>query len=115
MMNKTLVDWTSKCQATVETTMYGSKNIATRVAVDQIIEFGVLLTDYVGPSYSFSDNTTVVDSATIPEYNLKKRHHALLFHCVLETVASKIVQHYHIDGDDNPAEVLNRFLLYHKW
>ena len=38
MMNKTLVDWTSKHQATVETTTYGKITIVARVAVDQIIE-----------------------------------------------------------------------------
>ena len=37
------------------------------------------------------------------------------FHQVQEAVASKIVRYYHISGDDNPADVLTKFLLYHKW
>ena len=121
MMNKTPVDWTSKRQATVETATYGSEIIAARVAVDQIIEWrynlrmlGVPLADNGGPSYIFGDNKAIVDSASIPEYNLK-RHHALWFHRVPEAVASKIVKYYHIKGDDNPADVLTKFLPHHKW
>ena len=99
MMNKTPVDWTSKRQATVETATYGSEIIAARVAVDQIIEWrynlrmlGVPLADNGGLSHIFGDNKVVMDSASIPEYNLKKRHHALLFHCVQKAVAFKIVR-----------------------
>lgn len=87
MLTKTPVDWMSKSQATVETAMYGSEIIAARVAVDQIIEWrynlcmlGVPLADNGGLSYIFGDNKAVVDSASIPEYKLKKRHHALSFH-----------------------------------
>ena len=99
MFNKNLVDWTSKHQATVETAMYGSEIIAARIAVDQIIEWrynlhmlSVLLADIGMLSYIFGDNKAVVDSASIAEYNLKKRHHALSFHCVREAVASKICE-----------------------
>ena len=76
---------------------------------------GVLLADNGGLSYIFGDNKAVVDSASIPEYNLKKRHHALSFHHVREAVASKIVRYYHISGEDNPADVLTKFLPHYKW
>ena len=84
MLNKTPTDWMSKRQATVETATYESKMVATCVAVDQIIEWrytlrmlGVPLAKNGGPSYLFGDNKAVVDSSVIPDYNLKKRHHAL--------------------------------------
>ena len=28
---------------------------------------------------------------------------------------SKIVRYYHIKGDNNPADILTKFLLHHKW
>ena len=82
MLNKTPTDWMSKRQATVETATYGSKMVATCMAVDQIIEWrymlrmlGVPLAKNWGPSYLFGDNKAIVDSSVIPDYNLKKRHH----------------------------------------
>ena len=76
---------------------------------------GVPLAENGGPSYLFGDNKAVVDSSVIPDYNLKKRHHALCFHRVHEAVASEIVKYYHISGDENPADVLTKFLPHAKW
>ena len=122
MLNKTPTDWMSKRQATVETAMYGSDMVAMRVAVDQIVEWrytlrmlGVPLANKGGPSYLFGDNKAVVDLSVIPDYNLKKRHHALCFHRVREAVASKIIQYYHISGKENPADVLTKFLPHAQW
>ena len=39
MLNKTPIEWTSKKQSTVETATYGSEIIASRIAVDQIVEW----------------------------------------------------------------------------
>ena len=122
LLNKMPTDWMSKRQATVETATYGSEMVATRVAVDQIIEWrytlrmlGVPLAENGGPSYLFGDNKAVVDSSVIPDYNLKKRHHALCFHRVRKAVALEIVKYYHISGDENPADVLTKFLPHAKW
>ena len=63
----------------------------------------------------FGDNEAVVKSTTLPDYNLKKRHHALAYHRVREAVAAGIVQYHHIAGKDNPADVLTKFLNYKTW
>ena len=73
---------------------------------------GVMLADNGG---HIGDNKAVVDSASIPDYNLKKRHYALSFHRIREAVVSKIVHYYHINGDDNLADMLIKLLLHHKW
>ncbi len=119
MLNKTPIDSTSKRQATVETATYGSELVAARMATNQVVEWHYVLrmlgVQMDGPSYLFGDNQAVVNSAVIPEYNLKKRHNALCYHRVREAVAAGIIQCYHIDGKSNPADVLTKFLPHAVW
>ena len=70
LMNKTPIDWFTKKQATVETATYGSKFVAARTCVEQIVDLRNTLR-YLGVpirnrSYMFGDNKSVVDrSATV--------------------------------------------------
>ena len=112
LMNKTPNKWYSKKQATVETATYGSKFIAARTCVDQIIDLHTSL-HYLGvpvhdTSYVFGDNKTVCDSATIPHAKLHKCHNALSFHRVHEAVAAKFVAIYHLNGEYNPADIMTK-------
>jgi hypothetical protein len=106
------LDWYSKKKATVETATYGSKFIAARTCVNQIIDLrttfcylGVPICDV---NYMFGDNKTVVDSSTILHANLHKRHNALSFHCVREAVASRFISLYHLSGEFNPADIMTK-------
>jgi hypothetical protein len=119
LVNKTPLDWYSKRQGCVETSTYGSEFVASRIATDKIVETRYMLrmlgVQMSGPSYLFGDNLAVVSSSTIPEFNLKKRHNALSYHRVREAVAAGIIKYIHINGTDNPADVLTKFLPSHKW
>lgn len=114
MLNKTPVHWVSKRQSTVETATYGSEFVSGRASTDEIIEFRYALrmlgAPICGPSYLFGDNKSVVDSASIPDFNIKKRHLALCYHRMREAIAAGIIQYYHIDGKENPADVLTKSL-----
>ena len=68
-----------------------------------------------GPNFMFGDNLAVVNSASIPDDTLKKRHNALSYHRVREAIAAGVLKFYHIDGNDNPADVLTKFLPRQKW
>ena len=86
MINKTLIDWFSKKQATVETATYGSEFVAARACVEKIIDLRTTLR-YLGvplrdKSYMFGDNQSVVTSATPPYSKLNKYHTMLSFHRV---------------------------------
>jgi hypothetical protein len=112
LVNKTPIDWYSKKQATVETATYGSEFIAARVCVDQSIDLKTTLR-YLGvhvrrKAYMFGDNKSVVDSSTIPHSKLHKRHNALSFHRVREAIAAGILAFYHIEGAENPADILSK-------
>ena len=66
-------------------------------------------------TYMFGDSQSVITSAAIPENNLKKRHVALSYHRVREAIAAGVIKFYHIEGDNNPADVLTKFLPRSKW
>jgi hypothetical protein len=115
-INNTPIDWFCRAQSTVETATYGSEFVAARIVVDQIIDLRTTLryldVPIIGKSLLFGDNESVWKNATIPHSSLKKRHHALSYHCVREAIAAKIIGFYKIDSKDNPADVLSKHLGY---
>ena len=97
--NHTPIDSSSKRQATVETTTYGSEFVASKTSTEQIIDLRHTLR-YLGVpiktnSYLFRDNRSVVTSSTLPHSTLGKRHNILAYHQLWEAIASKIL---HITG-----------------
>ena len=70
MANKSVVDFSTKLQATVETATFGSEYVAARTATEQIIDvrntfrhLGVLIDQ---PTFMFGDNESVVNTAMQP-------------------------------------------------
>jgi hypothetical protein len=116
MLNKTPIHWVSKRQATVETATYGSEFVSGRASTDEVVEFRynmrMLGAPIDGPSYLFGDNKSVVDSASIPDFNIKKRHLALAYHRMREAIVAGIIRYHHIEGKENPADVLTKSLLH---
>lgn len=112
LFNKTLVDWYTKKQATVETATYGSEFVAARTAMEQIIDLRIQLrylgVEVKGSTMMFGDNESVVNSSSIPHARLHKRHNALSFHRVREGIAAGIAKFHHVKSGDNPADILSK-------
>ena len=117
-LNKTPIHFYSKKQPVVETATYGSEYMAARIAVEEIIDLRTSLrylgVDIEGSSYLFGDNRTVVNSSSIPQSRLHKRHVLLSFHRVREAIASKTIHFIHIPGNINPADILSKHWSYQK-
>jgi hypothetical protein len=112
LLNRTPWDWYSRKQATVETATYGSEFSAAKIATDQILELRLILR-YLGvplrqKSILFGDNKTVVDSASVPNARLHKRHTMLAFHRVRQVIASNILSFHYLPGKLNPADILSK-------
>jgi hypothetical protein len=111
LFKKTPVDWFAKKQGTAETATYGSEFIAGRTATEQVIDNHLSLR-YLGvpvkESFMFGDNESVVQSSTIPTGKLHKRHIALSWHRVRESIAAKILYFIHIPGAINPSDMLSK-------
>ena len=65
-----------------------------------------------GQTNCFCDNKSVVTNATIPHSTLNKKHNAIAYHKVRESVASQAVRIAHEKGQNNLSDVLTKFLGY---
>ena len=111
-VNKTLVDWYSKKQATVETATYCSEFVAAKTATEQIMDIRQSLRYLGAPigakSILFGDNRSVVTSATLPHSALPKRHNILAFHRVWEAISTKLMAFYWIQSAYNLNDMLSK-------
>ena len=112
LFNKTVIDWYSKKQSTVETATYGAEFVAARTAMEQIIDLRIELrylgVHVKGSTMMFGDNESVVNSSSMPHARLHKRHNALSFHKVREGIAASIAKFHHVRSGDNPADLLSK-------
>jgi hypothetical protein len=112
LLNKTPIDWYSKLQSTVKTATFGSEYVAARTATEQIIDLRITLrylgVPVRGTSMMFGDNETVVNTASVPQARLQKRHVALSYHRVREAIAAGIMRFHHVRGKLNPADILSK-------
>ena len=106
----------SKKQNTVEASTYGSELVAMRQVRDKIIEvrlkcksIGLRLD---GPADVGCDNQGVVKNTSIPESTLSKKHNAVNYHIVRETVAANIMRVGKEDTKTNPSDALTKLMPY---
>lgn len=111
-VNRAPIVWYSRRQNTVEASSFGSEFIAMRIAVEMIESlrykirmFGIPLE---GPANLFCDNNSVVNNASKPESQLKKRHVSIAYHRCREACAAGVVRIGWVDGTKIPADVLTK-------
>ena len=111
-VNNMPIKWYSKRQATVETSTYGSELVASRIAVELILELRYKLRmlgiPIEGPTLLLGDNMSVVLNTTIPSSQLKKKHNAIAYHRVREAIAGDIVRYVHVPSTANSADCLTK-------
>jgi hypothetical protein len=110
MINNKPFRWISKHQKTVETSIYGSELVASRVVTELILEvrymlraLGVAL-DW--PALMLRGNMSLVLNTTVPSSFLKKKHNSIAYHRVREAIAAKIMRTAYIKSEENVSDVL---------
>ena len=92
-VNNSPIDWFSKKQSTVESSTFGSEFVAMRIAMERCKALRYKLKMFgfpiEGPTWMLGDNQSVVNSASLVERKLNKKHNAICFHAVREAVAAK--------------------------
>jgi hypothetical protein len=110
--NKTPVDWYCKKQSTTETATYGSEFLACRTCFEQIIDHRQYLRYLGAPvyktDYAWGDNDAMINSATIPDAKLHKRHNILSFHFVRSLIACGYINLQHLKSECNIADILTK-------
>ena len=113
LVNNTPVKWISKRQKTIETSTYGSELIAAKQGVEtKNLEYRKKLrlmgANVEQTSLLLGDNKSVVINTTVPSSVLKKKHCALSYHKVRETIACNVLRFSHIDSNQNYSDVLTK-------
>jgi hypothetical protein len=110
--NMALIDWVSKKQATIETSVFGAEFVTMKHGIEKLqglcyklCMMGIPLTE---PSYIFTDNKSQVPSLTIPELTLKKKCNSIFYHVVRESVAMGESLITHINPDDNLSDLMTK-------
>jgi hypothetical protein len=117
-LNNTPIRWISKRQKTVETSIYGSELVASRVATELILEVRYMLRS-LGvalnrPELMLCDNMSVVLNTTVPSSVLKKKHNAIAYHRVREAIAARIMRFAYIKSEE-PLSYVKFHYLMKKW
>jgi len=110
--NRAPILWYSKRQNTVETSTFGSEFIAAKIAVELIEAlryklrmFGIPID---GPANVYCDNNSVVINSSRPESTLKRKHNAIAYHKVRESIAQGTIRITKEPGESNLADLLTK-------
>ena len=110
--NLALIQWISKRQPTIETSVFGAEFVAMKHGIEilrglryKLRMMGVPLT---GPSFVYGDNKSQVTNCSVPESTLKKKSHSICYHAIRESVAMGETRITHISTGDNLADPLTK-------
>ncbi len=110
--NRAPILWYSKRQNTVETSTFCSEFIAAKIAVELIEALRYMLRMFGipidGPANVYCDNNSVVINSSRPESTLKRKHNAIAYHKVRESIAQGTIRITKEPGESNLADLLTK-------
>ena len=113
-VNMALVQWFSKKQSTVETSVFSTEFVAMKQGIDALrglrYKLRIIGIPIFGPSYIYGDNMSVIHSSSRPESVLRKKSNSIRYHTVHESVAMGESLVGHIPSKENIAEFLSKVL-----
>ena len=90
-VNTALVQWLSKKQSKVETSVFGAEFVAMKEGIDALrglrYKLRMMGISISSPSYIYGDNMSAVHNTSRPESVLKKKCNSVSYHEVHESVA----------------------------
>jgi hypothetical protein len=111
-LGSTPILWLSRRQGSIETSTYGAKFNALRMATEEVIAMQYLLrllgVPVSKPTVVFGKNLGVIQNATNPQAKCKKKCTSLSFHCVREAADQYILEPMKIPTQDNFADIFTK-------
>ncbi len=133
--NMASIDWVSKKQATIETSVFGAKFVAMKHDIEKLrglcYKLHMIGIPLTSPSFIHGDNKSQVTNSSKPESTLKKKCNSICYQAVRESVASshtpsrnhpfplhcclhhRCLHHQYRYQQEEPPEKL--FCLHHYW
>ncbi len=113
-INSALIDWLSKKQSTIETSVFGAEFVAMKTGLDRLrglrYKLRMMGVDIDGPNYIYGDNMSVIHNTQQPDSVLKKKSSSICYHAIRESVAMGELLTTHIPTLQNPADLLTKVL-----
>jgi hypothetical protein len=104
-MNTALIQWFSKQQATIKTSVFGAEFLAMKIGMESLrglqYKLRMMGVGISGPSYIYGDNMSVIPNTQQPESMLKKKSNSICYHAVQESVAMGKSLTGHIGTNEN--------------
>ena len=117
-VNIALVQWFSKKQSTVETSVFGTEFVAMKQGIDALqglrYKLRMMGIPISGPSYIYGDNMSVIHNTSRPELVLRKTSNSVFYHAVCESVTMGESLLGDIPSKENIADLLTKVLDQHK-
>jgi hypothetical protein len=84
--NMALIDWVSKKQTTIETSVFGAEFVAIKHGIEKLrgllYKLRMMGIPLTGPSFTYADNKLQVTNSTVPELTFKKKCNSICYHAV---------------------------------
>jgi hypothetical protein len=113
-LNNALVDWLSKRQSTIESSVFGAEFVAMKHGIEKLrglrYKLRMMGVPVTGPSYIYGDNMSVINNTQRPESTLKKKHNSICYHAIRESVAMGESLTGHIRTEHNLADLLTKVM-----
>jgi len=107
--------WYSKRQSTIETSTFGSEFVALKIATELLeglrYRLRMMGIPLQGTTNTFCDNDSVVKNVSDPTSTLTKKHNAIAYHKLRESVAARTQRIAHEPGRFNLSDVLTKTFL----
>ena len=85
------MNWLSKKQATIETSVFGAEFVAMKQGIEAVrglrYKLRMMGVRISGPTYVYGDNMSVIHNTQRPESTLRKKLNSICYHAVRELVA----------------------------
>ena len=108
------VNYMSKRQGCIATSTYCAEFIAMRAAVEEAISLRYMLRclgiPVTSPTKLFGDNFGVIQTANVPESEMKRKHVSIAYHFVREAIAAKIIDLHWISSSENFSDICTKSL-----
>jgi len=113
-LNSALIQWCSKKQPTIETSVFGAEFVAMKHGIETVrgirYKLRMMGVRISGPTFVWGDNMSVIHNTQRPESTLKKKSNSICYHAIRESVASGESLTGHIASTENPADIATKII-----